>query len=201
MNGVTWRCPSELSLPSQAGGYHARRRGKPYQCRRPSDREIGRLFLRPRVVTGLAAVCGWVSSGLAVRDFDTRAAYRDWAQRNPRVASRCPTVATPRGAHVFCRLPRSAFVRWNDGELRASCRQFVVLPPSKDRFDRPDRHWIGGDPAPSDFPFLDLGQTGFIDPAHPLDGHRKTKPAKPITSNPPPNDTQATIRVTQVVLD
>jgi hypothetical protein len=151
-------------------------------------------------VTGLAAVCGWVSGGLAVRDFDTRPAYRDWALRNPRMASRCPTVATPRGAHVFCRFPWPAFIKWADGELRASCRQFVVLPPSKDRFDRPDRHWVGGDPGPSDFPLLDLGQTGFIDPDHPLDGHRKTKPPKPIAPNLLPNDTQTGVRVTQVVL-
>src|SRR4051794_2221366 len=53
---------------------------KPLQKCRPTDKGIGRMFKRARQrVTGVAVVCGRVSGGLAVRDFDTREAYRQWA--------------------------------------------------------------------------------------------------------------------------
>jgi hypothetical protein len=134
---------------------------KPYQQRRPTDREIGRLFERANI-TGIAVIAGRVSGGLACRDFDSMAGYAAWANAHPDLARRLPTTATSRGRHVFCRLTSERFAKFPDGELRASCRQYFIAPPSAHPkggcYD-----WIGHYPIkPSDFPLLPLDETGFV---------------------------------------
>jgi Bifunctional DNA primase/polymerase, N-terminal len=68
---------------------------------------------------------------LAVRDFDQVEAYRRWSAEHPDEASRLPTVRTARGFHVYGRLVEETFVDFGDGELRADCKHYVLLPPSR----------------------------------------------------------------------
>jgi hypothetical protein len=103
-----------------------------YQKRRPSRKELRRLFARPDV-TGLAVVLGRVSGGLVCRDFDTKAGYRKWAMRHEDDAAGLPTAKTRRGFHVFFIGPegfQKVDGRYGPGEYRGTCGQYVVLPPS-----------------------------------------------------------------------
>jgi hypothetical protein len=102
---------------------------KPFQRRRPDEQTLRRLFARSGI-TGLAAILGRVSGGLAVRDFDDVSAYESWAREFPDDAARQPTVRTSRGYHVFGVLESAAYVTFTDGELRADCGHYVVIPPS-----------------------------------------------------------------------
>ena len=172
---------------------------KQFQSRRPSMWEIRRLFRRPRVVTGVAVVGGWVSGSLAIRDFDSRHAYGEWALRNRRIADLCPTAITPRGLHVYFRLWRPAFISWTDGELRGTTGQYTLLPPSEGPGGVRYRWWHG-DPKPSDFPLLDLHEAGFIDADHPPDGHRPVRRGR-VTPPPESVDIRTSGRVTHSVLD
>jgi hypothetical protein len=81
-------------------------------------------------ITGLAVICGRVSGGLAVRDFDRADAYHRWADAHSRDAAWLPTVQTARGFHVYGRVDTEQYVTLDDGELRADVRHYVLLPPS-----------------------------------------------------------------------
>ncbi len=98
-----------------------------YQCDRATTGDIGRWFAKPRNV---AIVCGDVSGGLVVRDFDDSKSYRKWSSDHPELATRLPTVATARGFHVYARMdpcPRTRDL--GDGELRGN-GSYVLAPPS-----------------------------------------------------------------------
>jgi hypothetical protein len=139
---------------------------KRYQNRRPSDRELSRDFA-PCDVSGLAVVFGPGSGGLAGRDFDTEAGYLEWSEAHPEIAGECPTVKTPRGYLVLCRLRgqvgfgRLDFSGRLKGELRVSgC--YSLLPPSLHPCGQVYR-WVGQAPSfDTDFPRLSLEATGFI---------------------------------------
>jgi hypothetical protein len=105
------------------------RRWKPYQMRPAEERTLRGMFA-PSKITGLAAITGRVSGGLAVRDFDRAESYIRWAQANPGEASRLPTVQTARGYHVYGRLDSECYATYGDGELRADSGHYVLLPPS-----------------------------------------------------------------------
>lgn len=82
------------------------------------------------VLSGIAVVCGRVSGGLVIRDFDDEAAYKRWAQRFPELALSAPTVRTKRGYHVYFQCETTVRSRrLENGELRAE-RHYVVCPPS-----------------------------------------------------------------------
>lgn len=107
---------------------------KRFARQRPRRRELERWFSRePRNV---AVVLGKVSGGLAVRDFDVREGYYDWAADHADLARQLPTARTPRGFHVYFRchsgdpsLTRQGIAKFADGELRVRhCH--VTLPPS-----------------------------------------------------------------------
>jgi hypothetical protein len=184
-------------------------RWRQFQECRATDWELARIShaLRRRrcTPTGIAVVCGWVSGGLCVRDFDRRDAYRHWAQKNPRIAGLCPTVITPRGAHVYCRLRRQCFARWPDGELRGTTGQYVLLPPSDSGHPSGVRHcWGSGEPRRSDFPLLDLPETGFVHADHRLSSGPRTsnrngwkRPTDPYAARH--NNNRTTPCVTQVI--
>lgn len=121
-------------------------------------------------LSGIAIVCGMVSGGLIVRDFDDEAAYERWAQRFSELARSAPTVRTKRGYHVYCRcetMVRSR--RLEDGELRVE-RHYVVCPPSR----HPQGgvyHWIIK-PIPGGLPVIsDPAEVGLL-------GEDVTEPAE-----------------------
>jgi len=138
-------------------------RWKHLQQRRPTDRQIGNMFRyqRNRHICGLAVICGRISRGLACRDFDTLDGYRAWAAAYPDLADLLPTVRTARGYHVYCRFWREHYEKFDNGELLADSRHYVVLPPSHHpsgvRYE-----WMSGIPSSiRDFPLLSRAASGF----------------------------------------
>jgi hypothetical protein len=103
---------------------------KPFQAAPADPATLRRLFAKPSI-DGLAVITGSVSGGLAVRDFDVEDAYHLWATANPDDAAQLPTVQTARGFHVYGATESELYLELEDGELRAACRHYVVLPPSR----------------------------------------------------------------------
>lgn len=88
---------------------------------------IRRWFKAPGV-TGLAVVCGRVSGGLVVRDYDDAQAYQEWKRTHPDLSELLPTSKTCRGFHVFFQGATDRITTTGDGELRGA--GYVLLPPS-----------------------------------------------------------------------
>lgn len=61
-------------------------------------------------------------------DFDSEAAYRWWAQRNPDLAAELPTVKSGRGYHVYFRSDLNKDKSFGKIELKAN--GLVAIPPS-----------------------------------------------------------------------
>jgi hypothetical protein len=120
-----------------------------------------------RDVGGLAVVLGSASGGrnwvLCCRDWDDLDAYFRWREEHPELAAILPTVVTPGGGrHVYCRLRGpDLFVTFPDGELRASNKCYVVLPPSHHPKGGTYR-WVKLPVNLRDFPVLDVEDTGFL---------------------------------------
>lgn len=70
-----------------------------------------------------------MSGGLAVRDFDERAAYDKWREAHPVLAASLPTVETARGFHVYLLGDGHRTTFLDDGELRGE-GSYVLAPPS-----------------------------------------------------------------------
>lgn len=107
-------------------------RWEQYKTEAPSARNIGRWFAPGALggrVQGVGVVCGDVSGGLVVRDFDVAGAYEQWAAEHPELAATLPTVETARGHHVYATIPQARTLKLGDGELRAD-GALVVCPPS-----------------------------------------------------------------------
>lgn len=137
---------------------------KDYQTRRPDDETLRRWFAKR---SGLAVICGPISGGLMVRDFDDLEAYSRWQGSRPALAETLPTVETARGRHVYFRAAldelqslsgkETTILPLGDGELRAG--GYCLLPPSV----HPSGHsyrWLiqlSGQP-----PLLALADTGFM---------------------------------------
>jgi len=100
-----------------------------YQAKRPDGDQLTTWFSTGRY-GGLAVVCGPVSGGLVVRDFDDANAYKKWAVSFPKLAEMLPTRRTARGYHVFFRNGLEKIIHLADGsgELRAA--GYCLLPPS-----------------------------------------------------------------------
>jgi len=102
---------------------------KRYQSVRPPESEVRMWLAQPRV-TGIALITGTISSGLAIRDFDTSEAYANWKREHPDLAASLPTVKTKRGYHVYSRAEQPAFHKLRDGEYRADNGHYTLAPPS-----------------------------------------------------------------------
>lgn len=107
---------------------------KPWQKQRADEDQVRQWFSDTDAdQVGIAVVCGSVSGGLLVRDFDQKAAYASWQAANKALACTIPTVYTSRGLHVYGRcgsLAAGPFViNYGDGELRGN-NHYVLAPPS-----------------------------------------------------------------------
>ena len=74
-----------------------------YQSRIPDASEIYEWFHERDYQIGV--VCGAVSGGLVVLDFETPTAYNEWAGRHPWIAQNTRTVQTGKGFHVYAKIP------------------------------------------------------------------------------------------------
>ena len=130
---------------------------KQYQHRRPTENECSRMFNGKEC--NIAILCGKVSGGLVVRDFDSQASYASWSKDHQDLANSLPTVVTSRGRHVYATVetvPRSK--TFEDGELR-STGEYVLAPHSRHP-DGPIYFWdhsIG-----KEIPRIDLNSSGFL---------------------------------------
>jgi putative DNA primase/helicase len=139
---------------------------KEYQARRPTEAEVRGWWDRPDP-PGVGVVCGAVSGGLIVLDFEDRRAFDRWAVRVNESVPGCldslPMVETPGGGrHVYYRAAgqvpagaKLAFRRTADGlELAAETRgegHYVVAPgspadvhPAGVEYRLVRRGWLGG---------------------------------------------------------
>ena len=95
--------------------------------------DIGTIrgWFRRKSVRGIGIICGSVSGGLVVRDFDVVDSYIKWRDSPGRLYGALPTARTPRGYHVYFRadVPGVTVRDLGDGELRV-CECYVVGPPS-----------------------------------------------------------------------
>lgn len=119
-------------IPLRANKKPALKSWKMYQKQRPSEEQLRGWFVVGRgvlgEVVGMGVVCGKVSGGLVVRDFDTMAGYEQFAAARPDLARTLPTVETSRGRHVYFLNRVRRIVKMGDGELRGA--GYVCLPPT-----------------------------------------------------------------------
>jgi hypothetical protein len=109
-------------------------------------------------IHGIAVVCGPVSGGLSIRDFDDAETYHRWAGAHPDLAATLPTVRTARGYHVYCRADLSRIIRLGDGELRGA--GYCVLPPSRHPSGITYRWTVPLSDCP--LPIIDLNVSGLM---------------------------------------
>lgn len=145
-------------LPVQ-GKRPALRSWKVWQAQRPPEATLREWFARTDL-DGLAVVCGPVSGGLVVRDFDSIEAYSRWAAEYPDLAGNLPTVETGRGRHVYFRGP-ATFHDFGDGEYRGDSGHYVVLPPSTHPSGKSYR-WIIALPSDESLPIVDPLNAGLL---------------------------------------
>ena len=103
---------------------------KCYQTKRPTMKQLREWFGAGR--RNLAVVCGAVSGGLVIRDFDKPGVYEAWADSHPDLAKTLPTVKTGKGWHVYFVVPDGelgGIKHFDDGEYRAG--GYCLLPPSR----------------------------------------------------------------------
>lgn len=85
-----------------------------YQERRPTEEEVREWFKEDDETTGIAIICGKVSGGLEVIDFDQPGFFDEWQQvvsaMDSNLIQNLPIVQTPKGfgRHVYLRSDYSA---------------------------------------------------------------------------------------------
>ena len=128
-------------LPVPHGGKFPTMPWKAFQEDLPTEGQLEQWFASD---VGLCALCGSISDGLGVLDFDVREAYESWCDAFPVLSEELPTAKTGRGYHVFFRIrpeePNpSVFVPsmaiqgpWFDGRAGdlLGDGKLVVLPPT-----------------------------------------------------------------------
>jgi hypothetical protein len=102
---------------------------KQFQRRLPTVHEL--RDWHDRTDFGIAVVCGKVSGGLVVRDFDKPGAYQRFRDRNPDLCRILPAVVTgrPGGVHLWARCKDVDHHDLADGELRGE-GHYVAAPDS-----------------------------------------------------------------------
>jgi len=118
-----------------------------YQKRRPEDKEFNDWFSQPR---NIGIVCGAVSGGLEVLDFDDPRAFRYTFHDLKESVSQTLVAETGRGVHVYLRLkgggkPKTTSYRrrekklaWLPLDIRGE-GSYVVAPPSVHPSGKPYR--------------------------------------------------------------
>lgn len=107
-----------------------------YQTQRADEQQVRDWFIAGDKNIGV--MCGKVSSGLCIVDFDDEKLYLDWKAQNQDFAEAIPTVKTRRGYHIWGLS--------NDGKtenltgLDVKRSGYVVCPPS--RFEGGFYDWI-----------------------------------------------------------
>ena len=99
-----------------------------YQTKRPSESQVRKWFESGKNNIGL--ICGSVSGGLTVIDFDDEELYRSFEWDNPKLASTLPTVKTGRGYHVYCRTGHTKTKKMDGGGGEIKASGYVLAPPS-----------------------------------------------------------------------
>jgi hypothetical protein len=171
-----------LSVFPVIGKHPAVDRWIPFRKHPPDADTLRELFADSRI-TGIAAIGGSASNGLAVRDFDRVDTYQAWADANPADAGRLPTVKTMKGFHVYGRLGEEAYVDFGNGELRADSKHYTLLPPSRHP-DGPIYTWIN--------PLPQSGPLSLLPPSLTKPPNLRTQPARRRAGCPQP--TQASAR-------
>lgn len=150
----------------------------------------------------IAVICGQVSGGLIVRDFDDAAEYEAWREQFPGLADRLPTVRTRRGFHVYLidadGSTRSRELRpHQDGEIKGDGAYVVAAGStvSKDRDGNelePFTYYWTNPPQfdPEDgkpiIPMVSLSRSGLVVSDQTL----HSTPSRPTTTNTPSKNQQ-----------
>lgn len=115
-----------------------------FQHRLPTEAELRNWFSGD--CDGVGLVCGAISGGLEVIDFDTDALYEPWAarveQESPGLLARLPQDITPRnGTHIYYRCSAISgnlkLARDTEGKALIETRGeggFIVVPPTDGRY-------------------------------------------------------------------
>lgn len=113
----------------------------PYRERFPTEDELTEWFCDGG--KGIGVVCGPISGGLIVMDFESDAAYAEWLVHAEPLAdeiNQCPLIVTPSGGrHLYLRCPNPPrnlkLARDESGEISIETRGaggYVVAPGSPD---------------------------------------------------------------------
>lgn len=139
---------------------------KPYQSQAAAPAEITAWFGQRRY-PNLGLVCGRISGGLLVLDFDHQAAdtYRLWREQAAPLSYRLPVVATGKGLHVYLRTSEPPGNRKLavDGQKRPLIETrgeggYVLAPPSRHPSGKLYGWLRGGPPIPE----LSADETAFV---------------------------------------
>src|SRR5208282_3828464 len=103
-----------------------------YEKERPSREQTESWFTNNNVNIGI--VCGDVSNGLVVQDFDSEEAFTKFFDGNTdKIRADAPTIRTGRGVHVWYRTEEPGIRGFRVEELKMDLKAnggYVVAPPS-----------------------------------------------------------------------
>jgi hypothetical protein len=99
---------------------------KPFQTARATEETVRKWFRNGK--SGIGIVCGAISGGLTVIDFDDEQSYLEWSKTHAKIATAVPTVKTARGYHVYVRTKLTKTAHLDGIDIKAS--GYVIAPPS-----------------------------------------------------------------------
>jgi hypothetical protein len=116
-------------IPCKHADKHPLIKWEGFTKERPKEKQIRTWFGKGK--KNIAFICGAVSGGLIVLDFDEPGLYYAWAAANPELAKAAPTVKTGRGFQVYLRMATPC--RNKKAAPKVDVRGeggYVVAPPS-----------------------------------------------------------------------